>query len=80
MGTEGRGAGRGAVLHYLQASDELCKRQLHKRDQELPEGAQRTTDDEFDEIARDFVPPDPAEGFDVRCYDADELVVLQELR
>ena len=61
------------VLHYLQASDELCKRQLQRRNQELPEGAQPTTDEEFDEITRYFVPPSPDEGFELRHYDASEL-------
>jgi len=61
------------VLHYLQASDELCKRQLRQRNDERPDGSQPTTDEEFDAITKYFVPPEPAEGFDVRVYDADRL-------
>jgi predicted kinase len=58
------------VLHYLNASDELCKSQLHRRNQERPDGSQATTDAEFDAITRYFVPPDPSEGFDVKEYEA----------
>ena len=61
------------VLHYVQASDELCKRQLRQRNEELPDGSQRTTDEEFDAITKYFVPPEPSEGFDVKRYDADVL-------
>ena len=61
------------VLHYLRASDELCKRQLRRRNDERPDGSQPTTDEEFDAITKYFVPPEPAEGLDVRMYDADLL-------
>jgi len=59
------------VLHYLQASDELCKRQLRRRNDERPDGSQPTTDEEFDAITKYFVPPEAAEGLDVKMYDAD---------
>jgi predicted kinase len=61
------------VLHYVKASDELCKRQLSRRNDELPDGSQRTTVEEFDAITKYFVPPEPAEGFDVMLHDADLL-------
>jgi predicted kinase len=61
------------VLHYLKASDALCKSQLRRRNLEQPDGSQPTTDEEFDEITKYFVPPAPVEGFDVREYDADLL-------
>ena len=61
------------VLHYVKASDELCKRQLRRRNDALPDGSQRTTDEEFEAITKYFVPPEPAEGLDVRLYDADLL-------
>jgi hypothetical protein len=61
------------VLHYLKASDALCKAQLRRRNAEQPDGSQPTTDEEFDAITKYFVPPSPAEGFDVREYDADLL-------
>jgi len=61
------------VLHYVKASDELCKRQLRRRNDELPDGSQRTTDEEFDAITKYFVPPEATEGFDVMLHDADLL-------
>jgi predicted kinase len=61
------------VLHYVKASDELCKRQLRRRNDERPDGSQPTTDEEFDAITKYFVPPEPTEGFDLKVYDADRL-------
>ena len=61
------------TIHYLKASDELCKRQLRRRNAERPDGSQPTTDEEFDAITRYFVPPAAAEGFEVREYDADAI-------
>jgi predicted kinase len=69
----GDGAGARIVLHYVTASDELCKRQLHRRNDALPAGSQRTSDEEFEAITTYFVPPEPSEGFDVTLYDADRL-------
>ena len=63
-----------AVLHYVKASDEVCKNRLHQRNRARPEGSQPTTDEEFDEITKYFVPPDPSEGFEVKEYDADQLI------
>ena len=61
------------VLHYVKASDDLCKRQLRQRNAERPDGSQPTSDEEFDEITKYFVPPDAGEGFEVRMYDAGAL-------
>jgi predicted kinase len=61
------------VLHYVTASDDLCKRQLRRRNLEQPDGSQATTDEEFESITTYFVAPDPAEGFDIEVYDADLL-------
>jgi predicted kinase len=58
------------VCHYIQASDDVCKQQLRRRNAELPEGSQHTTDDEFDAITRYFVAPDAGEGFVLRLYEA----------
>jgi predicted kinase len=69
----GDAGGVRVVLHYLNASDELCKSQLHRRNEERPDGSQPTTDAEFDAITRYFVPPDPSEGFDVKEYEAERL-------
>jgi predicted kinase len=65
--------GASVSLHYLKASDDLCKQRLRRRNLELSEGSQVTTDAEFDEITKYFVPPDPTEGFNVKQYDADLL-------
>jgi predicted kinase len=61
------------VLHYVKASDDLCKRQLRRRNLEQPDGSQVTTEEEFESITKYFIAPDPAEGFDIKIYDADIL-------
>jgi predicted kinase len=57
-----------AILHYIQASDEVCKRRLQKRNDERPGGSQETTEAEFDFITKYFVVPDPTEGFIIQKY------------
>lgn len=52
-------------LHYINASDDLCKIQLRKRSADLPSGSPFTTDAEFDAITTYFQPPSPEEGFNV---------------
>jgi predicted kinase len=54
-------------LHFIVASDELCKSQLKQRSQELglPPGAKWTTEADFDEITSHFDPPAVDEGFNV---------------
>jgi predicted kinase len=52
-------------LHYIDASDELCKQQLRQRSQGLPEGAAFTSDAEFDAITQYFQPPTDDEGFNI---------------
>lgn len=54
-------------LHYIVASDELCKRQLTKRSEErgLPPGTKWTTEADFDEVTAYFDPPSAEEGFNV---------------
>ena len=61
------------LLHYIRASDELCKGYLRLRNDERPEGSKVTTEAEFDAITKYFVPPDSAEGFEIKEYDADSL-------
>lgn len=56
------------VLHYIAASDDLCKLQFKKRNLELPEGAVEVTDELFSELARYFVPPDSSEGFTLQLH------------
>ena len=54
-------------LHFIVASDELCKRQLKQRSQELglPPGTKWTTEADFDEITAYFDPPAADEHFNV---------------
>jgi predicted kinase len=52
-------------LHFIDASDELCKRQLKDRTKHLPPGAPWTTDAEFDAITLYFQPPSDDEAFNV---------------
>jgi predicted kinase len=52
-------------LHYIDASDDLCKRQLRQRSEELPAGSAWTTDAEFELITSYFQAPADDECFNV---------------
>jgi hypothetical protein len=52
-------------LHFVDASDALCKRQLTDRSKHLPSGTPWTTDAEFDAITVYFQPPSVDEAFNV---------------
>lgn len=52
-------------LHYVDATDELCKRQLRERSKELAEGSAFTSDAEFDAITKYFQAPVDDENFNV---------------
>jgi predicted kinase len=52
-------------LHVIEASDELCKRQLRERSKHLPPGTPWTTDADFDMITAFFQPPGDDEGFTI---------------
>jgi predicted kinase len=52
-------------LHYVDASDALCKRQLKDRSKDLPAGSAWTTAAEFEAITAYFQPPADDEGFSV---------------
>ena len=52
-------------LHFVDASDALCKVQLKERSKELPTGAPWTTDAEFEAITAYFQPPSEDERFNV---------------
>ncbi|MGE5813053.1 MAG: AAA family ATPase [Acidobacteriota bacterium] len=52
-------------LHFIDASDAVCKRQLQERSKGLPVGTRWTTDAEFDAITGYFQPPSVDEGFKV---------------
>jgi predicted kinase len=52
-------------LHFIDAPDEACKRQLKERTRHLAPGAPWTSDAEFDAITAYFQPPSDDEGFTV---------------
>jgi len=61
------------TLHYVVASDELCKKQLKERSQNKPEGAAFTTEKEFDEITKYFQEPGESEGLNILRYDRNKI-------
>jgi predicted kinase len=56
-------------LHFVDASDVLCKRQLKARNQDLPAGTPWTTEAEFEAITVYFQPPSEDEGFNVILHE-----------
>lgn len=52
-------------LHYVDVTDELCKRQLRERSKALAEGSAFTSDAEFDAITKYFQAPADDERFNV---------------
>jgi predicted kinase len=52
-------------LHFLDASDALCRRQLKDRSKNLPLGSAWATDADFEAITGYFQPPSEEEGFNV---------------
>jgi predicted kinase len=52
-------------LHYVEASDAMCKRQLAERSKHLPAGAPWATEAEFEAITAYFQPPSEDERFNV---------------
>jgi predicted kinase len=60
-------------LHFIDASDALCKDQLRKRSTGLPEGTPWTTNADFEAINEYFQPPSEDEGFNVVHHDGGAL-------
>ena len=56
-------------LHFIDASDDVCKRQLKERSKGLPAGTAWTTDAEFDAITAYFEPPSIEEHFNIIRYE-----------
>ena len=52
-------------LHFIDAPDAVCKRQLRERSRHLPPGTPWTTDAEFETVTAYFQPPSEEEGFNV---------------
>ena len=62
-------AGVDHELHFIDAPDALCKRQLKERSKDLPPGTPWTSEAEFDMIMAHFLPPQEDEGFNVIRHD-----------
>jgi len=62
-------AGADHELHFVDASDAACKRQLKERSRGLPAGTPWTTEAEFEAITVHFQPPAAGEGFNVVRHD-----------
>jgi predicted kinase len=52
-------------LHFIDVTDELCKRQLRDRSRALPQGAAFTSEAEFERITSYFQAPSEQEAFNV---------------
>ena len=52
-------------LHFIDESDDVCKRQLRERSAGLPAGTPWTTEAEFDAVTAYFQPPTVEERFNV---------------
>lgn len=52
-------------LHYVDVTDEVCKRQLRERSKELAEGSAFASDAEFDAITEYFQAPSDDENFNI---------------
>jgi predicted kinase len=59
------GANAAHELHFVDASDGLCRRQLRERSRALAAGTAWTTDAEFEAITARFQAPAADEGFNV---------------
>jgi predicted kinase len=55
-------------LHFIDADDATCLRQMEQRNVELPPGSRYTTEAEFHAITAYFQPPTAIEGFELRRY------------
>ncbi|MDN7426052.1 AAA family ATPase [Burkholderia sp. AU45388] len=55
-------------LHYLDVSDEICKSRLLLRNMS-GEHPFQTSEEQYDQITRYFVPPALGEGFNIIIYD-----------
>ena len=58
-------AGADHELHFIDAPDALCKRQLKERSKDLPPGTPWTSEAEFDMIMAHFLAPAEDERFNV---------------
>jgi predicted kinase len=63
-------AGADHVLHVIEATDEQCLANIHRRNEEKPAGiyAGYVSDETFHAVTAHFVPPQGDEGFRVEVY------------
>ncbi|WP_455756725.1 AAA family ATPase [Sulfurimonas sp.] len=54
------------LLHYIDKSDEVCKAQLRKRNENLPDNAPLTCEETFDAITKYFEVPQSEEEFNIQ--------------
>jgi len=66
-------AGAEHELHFIDAPDALCKRQLKQRSKHLPPGTPWTSEAEFDMIMAHFLPPADDERFNVIRHHRNEV-------
>jgi len=57
------------TLHFVDVSDEVCKRQLRERSRDKEDGAAFTSEEEFDAITKYFQTPSESEGFNMVRYE-----------
>jgi predicted kinase len=56
------------TLHFVDASNDLCKQQLKARSKDKPGGSAFTSEAEFDAITKYFQAPEESEGFNIIRY------------
>ncbi len=56
------------TLHFVDVSNDICKRQLKERSKYKPEGSAFTSDAEFDAITKYFQTPSEDEAFTIIRY------------
>lgn len=58
------------VLHVIEATDEQCLANIHRRNDEKPSGIYwgHVTDETFHAVTAYFGPPQPEEGFRIRAH------------
>lgn len=56
------------TLHFIDRSDDVCKAQLRKRNENLPNNAPLTSEETFDAITQYFQIPKEEEGFNIEVY------------
>ena len=60
------------TLHFVDKSDEVCKKQLRQRSENLPAGSAFTSEKEFDMITKYFQAPKSDENFNIQTYTENE--------